>query len=135
WDRDFAHAFDARKAPVDNLAAALRLEHRGGSGWLALAAFATETSAEPMPARPGVVCAPALPTFDEVAFDRLFDAAAISARDWLTPRADRIVVRAASQPGAAAIGTLGLHFVRVVAFEGAADDPAPARNLWAKVVT
>ena len=33
WDRDFARAFDPRKPAVDNLAAAIQLEHRNGSGW------------------------------------------------------------------------------------------------------
>ena len=134
WDRDFANTFDFRKGAADNLAMALRLEHHDGAGWLALAAFATETSAGPMPARPGVLCAPAPASFDEVAFDALLRDTATVGRDWRTPRADKIAVRAEPKPGAAAIGAIGLHFVRLMGFEGPPDDPAPSRNLWARVV-
>ena len=32
------------------------------------------------------------------------------------------------------VGTLGLHFVRLMGFEGPGSDPAPGRNQWARVV-
>ena len=37
------------------------------------------------------------------------------------------------QPGAAKIGTLGLHFVRLLGFEGPDSEPAPGRTQWARV--
>jgi len=58
---------------VDNLAAAIALEQANGAGWDALAAFAAEAAVEPLESRPGVVCAPARPNYDGVAFSRLLD--------------------------------------------------------------
>jgi len=73
WDRDFGQHFDPRRPAVDNLAAAIALEQANGAGWDALAAFAAEAAVEPLESRPGVVCAPARPNYDGVAFSRLLD--------------------------------------------------------------
>jgi hypothetical protein len=135
WDRDFARAFDPRKPAVDNLAAAIQLEHRNGSGWTLLAALATEAAVEPMASRPGVVCAPANPSYDGVAFARLLDATHTGVSDWVYPRAAETKVQAAPQPAAAVLGTLGPQFVRLLGFEGAGGQPAPERKLWARVAT
>src|SRR6266511_1043636 len=58
WERDFSGDFDPKRPNVDNLAAALTLEDDDGSGWEALAAFAAEASAGPLPGRPSIICAP-----------------------------------------------------------------------------
>src|SRR5205823_5675409 len=58
WGRDFGQRFDPRKPSVDNLAAAIALEHGNGTGWQALAEFAAEAAVESLDSRPGVVCAP-----------------------------------------------------------------------------
>ena len=113
WDRDFSGRFERRKPAVDNLAAALRLEHGSGAGWQALATFATEPTAEPMPARPGIVCAPAKPAYDAIAFDRLMDATLTKDAEWRYPRAEATPVYAGSASSRAAIDRLGQHFVRV----------------------
>src|SRR5437899_3165497 len=42
-------------------------------------------------------------------------------------------VLAAPQPGAAKVGTLGLHFVRLLGFEGADSEVSPGRTQWARV--
>ena len=75
--------------------------------------------------RPGVVCAPARPGYDGVAFSKLLDSTYTTGIDWAYPRADETPVRAAPQPGAAEVGTLGPHFVRLLGFEGADSEPAP----------
>ena len=118
---------------MDNLAAAIALEQGNGTGWDALAAFAAEAAVEPLDSRPGVVCAPARPGYDGVAFSKLLDTTYTSGIDWAYPRADETPVRAAPQPGAAVVGTLGLHFVRLLGFEGPDSEPAPGRTQWARV--
>jgi hypothetical protein len=133
WDRDFGHGFDPRKPGVDNLAAAIQLEHRNGSGWELLAAMATEATIEPLDSRPGVVCAPARPAYDGVALTRLLDKTYTGAIDWAYPRAADTPIRAIPQPEAAAIGTLGLNFVRLLSFEGPDREPSPGRTQWARV--
>jgi len=133
WGRDFGQRFDPRKPAVDNLAAAVALESRDGVGWTSLAAFAADATIEPLDSRPGVVCAPARPTFDGVAFSQLLDQTVTVGIDWAYPRADETPVRAAPEPGAPMAGTLGLHFVRLLGFEGPDSEPAPGRTQWARV--
>ena len=133
WDRDFG-GFDRRKAAVDNLAAALRLEHRDGAGWDALASFAAEATAAPLDSRPGIICAPGPPRFDGVDLDRLFDVTRTDGLDWAYPRAGDTPARAAPRPNAAVIEVLGLHFVRLLGFDGP-DSDAPGRTQWARVAT
>jgi hypothetical protein len=133
WDRDFGQAFDPRKPAVDNLAAAIALEQGNGAGWDALAAFAAEAAVEPLDSRPGIVCAPARPGYDGVAFSRLLDVTATTGIDWAYPRADETPVHAAPRPDAAKIGTLSQHFVRLMGFEGPDSDPTPGRSQWARV--
>ncbi len=133
WARDFGQAYDARRPAVDNLAQAIGLERGGGIGWDALAEFAAEAAVEPLDSRPGVVCAPARPLYDGVAFSRMLDGTYTGGIDWAYPRADSTPVRAAPQPDAALAGTLGLHFVRLLGFEGAGDKPNPGRVQWARI--
>jgi hypothetical protein len=133
WGRDFGQRFDPHKPAVDNLATAIALESRGGAGWDTLTAFAAEASAEPLDSRPGVVCAPARPSFDGVAFSRLLDRTATSPIDWAYTRAEQTAARAAPQTGAAATGSLGRQFVRLLGFERGDGEPAPGRTQWARV--
>jgi len=133
WDRDFAHTFDPRRPAVDNLAAAIRLEHENGAGWDALAAFAAEASVEPLTSRPGIVCAPARPSYDGVAFARLLDATYTRPVDWAYPRAVETPVCAAPRPQAEVVGMHSLHFIRLLGFEGPDSEPAPGRSRWVRV--
>lgn len=133
WDRDFGLQFDPRKPAVDNLAAAIALEQGAGVGWDALAAFTAEAAVEPLESRPGVVCAPARPDYDGVAFAKLLDVTYTSGVDWAYPRAEETAVYTAPQPGAAKTDQVGLHFVRLLGFEGADSEPAPGRSQWARV--
>lgn len=133
WDRDFARRFDPRKPAVDNLALAVALEQGDGVGWDALATFAAEAAVEPLDSRPGVVCAPASPGFDGVAFTKLLDNTYTTGIDWAYPRADSTTVRTGAGPGAAVAGMLGPHFIRLLGFEGPDSEPAPGRRLWARI--
>jgi hypothetical protein len=133
WDRDFAHRFDPRKPAVDNLAAAIALEHDNGSGWRRLAAFAGDAAIEPLESRPGVVCGPARPVYDAVAYSRLLNDSYTTALDWAYPRADQTTVHNAPHAGAGVVGTLGLAFVQLLGFEGPDSEPDPGRNQWAHV--
>jgi hypothetical protein len=134
WGRDFAHAFDARKPAVDNFAAAIRLEHESGSGWQALTALAEEPSAEPLASRPGVVCAPARPTYDAIALAQMLDETYGAGLDWAYPRTDHTRVHAAPDAKAAVVGTLRLNFVRRLGSEARDRTAASVRNRWARVV-
>lgn len=135
WDRDFEGNFDGRLPAVDNLAAAVCLEHRHGMGWATLGAFAAEPTASPFTGRPGVVCTPAEPAYDGVEFDHLTDETRSSTRDWAAPRADKTIVRAAPLGNAAAIDTLGFALVRVLDYQAKDREPETVRTAWARVAT
>jgi hypothetical protein len=130
-DRD--PAFDPHKPAVDNLAMALTLERNDGSGWTRLAAFAAEAAVEPLASRPGVVCAPARPSYDGIAFARLLDITYTTANSWAYPLIPEIKVQAAPQPDAAVVATLGPYFIHRLGFEGSDGDPG--RKLWTRIAT
>lgn len=133
WDRDFGQRLDTRKPAVDNLAMAIALEHDNGAGWDKLADFAVETAVAPLDSRPGVVCAPARPLYDGVAYAKLLDTTYTGAMDWAYPRADTTPVRDAPHATAATIGALGPPFVWLLGFAGPDSEPDPGRKLWARV--
>jgi hypothetical protein len=138
WVRDFARAFDPHRPAVDNLAAAVRLEHGAGTGWNALAAFAAESAAAPLPAHPGAICAPRQPRFDETEFDRLIRQSGVEPIAWAYPNNDSTALRAAPNIAAATIETLGRTFVRLLGANDAgraAVDRVPAfgDTQWAAV--
>lgn len=134
WDRDFGGGFDPKKSGAENLAAAIGLEHGRGAGWNRLAGLAAEAAGGKLGARPGIVCAPARPQFNEFDFDRLMQTTKSDAFAWTYPRAAGAELRAASRPNAPVIEKLGLHLVRVLGYEAKDDDPDATRTAWARVV-
>ncbi|HTS39701.1 MAG TPA: hypothetical protein VMH84_04070 [Xanthobacteraceae bacterium] len=135
WDRDFNGSFDGQQSAVDNLAAAVHLEHGNGNGWVTLAGFAAETKVASLTGRPGIVCAPAEPSFDQAEFDRLLDTTRTSARDWAVPRADKTPVYAAARSNAKVKDTLAPTLVRVVNSLAKDNEPESLRAAWVRVMT
>jgi hypothetical protein len=132
WDRDFGRKFDPHKPAVDNLAAAISLEGGNGIGWDTLAVFAAEDTVEQLPSRLGVICAPARPGYDSVAFSKLLEATYTTGIDWAYPRLDKTAVFAASQTDAPKLGALDAQFVRLLGFAGSGSTTTE-RNLWAHI--
>jgi hypothetical protein len=135
WERDFGGGFDPAKPGIDNLVAALGLDSDDGSGWEALAAFAAEPTAAPLPGRATVICTPAVPRYDESALEKLVEESQTDGLDWMYPRSAGVPVRATPQPRAAVIDTLGLALVRTLGFEGGDTNADPIRAAWVRVVT
>jgi hypothetical protein len=133
WDRDFGRELDPHKPAIDNLAAAIALEHDNGSGWAKLATFAANAMVEPLDSRMGVICAPAAPAYDSVAYAKLLDTTYTTPIDWAYPRTDETPVRGAPNADADAIGTLGPTFVRLLGFAGPDSEADPGRKLWARI--
>jgi hypothetical protein len=125
WTPEDTDLADKSKPAIDNVAKALGLDGKEAPGWEALAAYAVETTAMADPQRPGVVCAPAEPTFDEKAADELAAATQTDAADWAFPLRDGIEVRGAPKADAAVVDKLGLYLVRVLA------DDSPANAVLA----
>jgi hypothetical protein len=133
WERDFRGSFDPGRPSIDNLATALAVENDDGGWWDQLLAFATEPTAGPLPGRPSVICAPAVPQFDEEARNRLVDSTGTDGVDWSYPRTPSLAMRAAPQQNAAVVESLGPHLVHVLGYEDKDGEMEPARTAWLRV--
>jgi hypothetical protein len=121
---------DKKKSGIDNLAAAIDLDAKDGSGWETLAGAADEPTLEPVPERKGVMCSTASPRIDETAFEQLIKATGTDVADWGYPSQAGLEVRASAQANAPVIERLGLHLVRILPEEapGGAQPTAPQQN-------
>ena len=121
---------DKKKPGIENLAKALDLGNKDGSGWEVLDGYASDPTATALPDRKDTICAPADPVFDEKAFQALVTSSGTS--DWGYPTQPGLEVRGGPQPNAPVIEKLGMHFVRVMA-----DDAAPQnqQNPTMRIVT
>jgi hypothetical protein len=121
---------DKKKSGIDNLAAAIELGAADGSGWDALAAAASDPSMEAFPQRQGVMCGPAMPTFDDNAFQQLLKGTGTEDFEWgyTTGPVD---VRSAAAAGAPVSEKIGTILVRILPDDqGASASPtAPAPAL------
>jgi hypothetical protein len=113
WERE-----DGKPAPkksgIDILAQALRLAAKDGSGWDALAGFASEGTAAPLPERKDVLCTPASPTFDERELEELAQTTQTDPLEWGYPLRADVEVRETPNASAPVVEKLGMHFVRVL---------------------
>jgi hypothetical protein len=119
WMGEKGDKANKKKPGIDNLAAAIDLDNKDGSGWQALGAAASEATLEPVPERKGIMCSPANPTFDEMAAEQLAKDTGTDPGDWGYPSKAGVEVHAAAQPNSPVIETLGLHLVRVMPEENA----------------
>jgi hypothetical protein len=118
-DKDLA---DKRKSGIANLATAIDLDAKDGSGWELLNGYANDPTAEPLQDHPNVICGPAEPGIDSKAFEALLKATQTEPPDWGYPAADALEVRGVAKPDAPVIEKLGLILVRVL------PDSAPPEN-------
>jgi hypothetical protein len=121
-DKDMA---DPKKPGVDNLANAIDLAAKDGSGWTTLGGYGNEPTAAELPDRKGVFCAPADPAIEPKAFEALGKATQTDPSEWGYPLKDGVEVHAAAQPNSPVVEKLGLNLVRVLPDSGAQNDPNP----------
>ncbi|MFZ3361371.1 MAG: hypothetical protein WCA56_09440 [Xanthobacteraceae bacterium] len=113
WIQDHDLA-DKHKAGIDNLAKAINLDAKDGSGWDVVAGYANEPTAAAVPQQKGVVCAPADPIIDADAFAALGKSTGTEPSEWGYPTNGGIDVHAASQPSSPVIEKLGMVLIRVL---------------------
>jgi hypothetical protein len=123
WMGEKGDKADKKKAGVDNLAAAIDLDAKDGSGWEAITAAANEATLEPVPERKGIMCSPASPKFDEAAAEQLAKDTGTDPIEWAYPSKPDVEVRAAAQANAPVVEKLGLNLVRVMPEQPAAGAP------------
>jgi hypothetical protein len=129
WMGEKGDKANRRKSGIDNLAAAMDLDAKDGSGWASLAHAAGEASLEPIPQRRGVSCAPASPMFDEKAAEQVAKDTGTDPGDWAFPSKAGVEVHAAAQAGAPVIEKLGVYLIRVMPEEPTGAPP------FVKIVT
>ena len=119
-DKDVA---DPKKPGIDNLAKAIDLAAKDGSGWATLGGFGNEPTAAELPDHKGVFCAPADPAIDPKAFEALGEATQTDPSEWGYPLKDGVEVHAAAQPNSPVVEKLGLNLVHVLPDTAAPNDP------------
>jgi hypothetical protein len=119
-DKDLA---DKKKSGVDNLAKAIDLDAKDGSGWETLAGYANEATAAESPQQKGVFCAPADPTIDPQKLEALGKATGTDPSEWGYANKDGVEVHANAQPNSPVMEKLGLYLVRVLPDTGQGANP------------
>jgi hypothetical protein len=107
---------------IENLAKAISLDARDGSGWDVLDGFAADPTGSPFSERPNTICAPAEPQFNAQEFDQLTQSTSTDDSDWAYPTQPGLEMRASAQPNAPVTEKLGMHFILVM------EDSAAAAN-------
>jgi hypothetical protein len=121
-DKDLANK---SKPGIDNLAKAIDLDDKDGSGWDALASFASDPTASELPDHKGTVCSPADPKIDSKAFQALADATQTDPSEWGYPLKDGLEVRSEAKATGPVVDKLGLNLVRVLADTAPPSDANP----------
>jgi hypothetical protein len=114
---------DPKKAGIDNLAKAVDLDAKDGSGWAQIGVMSSDPTAAEWPDRKGVICSPADPAIDAKAFQALTDSTQTDPAEWGYAVKDGIEVHEAAQAGSPAVEKLGLNLVHVLP-----DTPPPSGN-------
>jgi hypothetical protein len=132
WEREDGKPAP-KKAGIDILAQALNLAAKDGSGWEALAGFASEAKAAPLPERKQVLCAPASPTFDERELEELAQTTQTDPAEWGYPLRPDVGVHETPNASAPVVEKLGMHFVRVL--EDETQNTANTAGEWLRIAT
>ena len=127
WQREDSNDADPKKSGIDNLAAALGLDAPDDSGWEALANYAAEPSATAMPEMKGVVCSPAMPSFNEQEMEKVAESTRTDPAEWVYPTGNGIDVHAKPDANAPVVEKLGTVMIRVIPDES-------SQGEWVKVV-
>src|SRR5580704_9794182 len=113
WIQD-KNLADPSQPGIDNLAKAIALDAKDGSGWDTVTSYANEPSAAEMQQQKGVFCAPADPVIDPAAFEALGKATGTDPSEWGYPTRDGLDVHAGPGPNTPVTEKLGLNLVRVL---------------------
>ena len=119
-DKDLA---DPHKSGIDNLAKAIGLDAKDGSGWDTLAGFANEPTATESPQQKGVFCAPADPAVDSQKLEALGKATGTDPSEWGYANKDGVELHQTAKPDSPVVEKLGVYLVRVLPDTGQGANP------------
>jgi hypothetical protein len=114
WMGEKGDKADKKKPGIENLAKAIGLDAKDGSGWEAIIGFASDPTGAPFPDKKDTICAPAEPQFDGKELEALAKATGTDEGDWAFPMQPGLEMRAAAQPNSPVVEKLGMHFIRVM---------------------
>ena len=123
WETEDGDKADKKKSSFDNFAASIGLNAKDGSGWDALEAAAQDPTLEEVPDHKGVMCSPAVPAFDEKAFEELTKETKTEIDEWGYPATADVGVHQGPRPNSPVIDKLGMNLVRVMDSEEAQGNP------------
>jgi hypothetical protein len=131
WHREDTNTADAKKSGIDNLAAALGLDAKDGSGWEALAAYVADATAEPVAEMKGVVCTPSAPGFNEKDLEQATQATKTDPTEWAYPATPGLEVRSKPTTTAPVVEKLGPNLLRLYPDDQQTETTAD----WIRIVT
>jgi hypothetical protein len=114
WMGEKGDKADKKKPGIENLAKAIGLDAKDGSGWETVIGFASDPTGAPFPEKKDTICAPAEPQFDGKELEALAKATGTDEGDWAFPMQPGLEMRAAAQPNSPVVEKLGMHFIRVM---------------------
>jgi hypothetical protein len=128
WERETGNGADPKKSGIANFAAAIGLDSPDDpeTGWDMIMIYAEDATVFGLSDKPGVVCGPADPGFNEDEFQALLTATKTDVSDWIYPIKPGIDLRSASRPNAPVAEKVGLTFIRVMATDAPPDTANPA---------
>jgi hypothetical protein len=130
WQREDSNVADAKKSGIDNLAAAIGLDAKDGSGWETLGVYVADTSGEENPEMKGVICTPATPAFNEKDLEQAAQATKTDPTEWAYPSAAGLEVRAKPAAAAPVVDKLGVDLLRLYA-----DEKSEANADWIRIIS
>jgi len=125
WMGEKGDKADKKKPGIDNLAKAIGLDAKDGSGWETVVGFASEPTAAPFPEKKDVICAPADPQFDPKALEALAKETGTDEGEWGFLVQPNTEMRAEAKANSAVVEKLGMHFIRVMDDGSAAQGDNP----------
>lgn len=114
---------DPKKSGIDNLAKAMDLDAKDGSGWETLGGYASEPTAAEFPQQKGVFCSPADPTIDPQKLEALGKSTGTDPSEWGYANKDGVEVHQTAKPNSPVVEKLGVYLVRVLPDSGQGADP------------
>ena len=122
WMKEKGDGANKKKSGIDNLASAINLAAKDGSGWQSLGDFAAADTAVPFTEKKGVTCGPGGPQFDGAALDKLAQSTKTEMGDWAYPAQAGVEVHETAAASSPVIDKLGMNLVRVVQSKGKPGD-------------
>jgi hypothetical protein len=123
WETEDGDKADKKKSSFENFATSIGLNAKDGSGWDTLEAAAQDPTLEEVPDHKGAMCSPAVPTFDEKAFEELTKETRTEIDEWGYPAMADVEVHQGPRPNSPVIDKLGMVLVRVMDSEEAQGNP------------